>query len=85
MQVGDEVEIRAARHHPWRAGVISAIQRGCYAVVLSDPVTANEWSGIERRYYGNELVGSKKNPILVKKHVEQVVPGHHIRPKGGEA
>ena len=53
------------------------------AVVLDTEISANDWSGVTRRYGGSDLVGGASSPVMVYTQVESVVPDELIRPEGG--
>ena len=85
--VDELVDVRATDALAWRAGTGVAADvgaaGGCYEVELDTPITAADWSGVTRKYGGDELVGGPSNPVFVFEHVNQLAPGELIRVQGG--
>ena len=75
---GSLVCVRATEALPWRDGVSQGLTPDglCYSVDLDAPLpTADEWSGVSRRYGGGEPVLN----VSVYTQVDFVVPDQLIK------
>jgi hypothetical protein len=61
---------------------VAAVDEGpaadCYQVTLDTPITADDWSGLTRKYAGSETLTA----VWVHYHTESLTPDEHIKAEG---
>lgn len=75
---GARVEIRAGSSRPWFPGEVVRQDHMQWEVDLDAVISADQWSGIARKYGGGDPIGL----VAIFKATENVLPGSQIKPEG---